>query len=260
MIRRFRLSAFIFSLCLSLYVLSSWAQSQSKLPDDFNLANGFYEQGDYSRAQDLYQSLIKSGYRQAGIYYNLANCYFRQQQLGQAAFYYETARRQAPRDSDIRFNLKYLQSLLVNTEFKNTSSFLTKLFESSATILSLDEIVILGTAFFYLLVIFILIKLVFRQRKTVLDVLTAFSFLVFVYFLISFISLKSRYESEAIVINDASSANFEPRADATSHFNLYQGMTVRVIDSFEEWSKISRADGKLGWVKNSDLKRFNICR
>ena len=69
----------------------------------------------------------------------------------------------------------------------------------------------------------------------------------------SFIDKRAHLGKDAIVIVAKADAKFEPFDKSTTYFILYEGMKVSVIDEKENWRKVERDDGKVGWVRKSAL-------
>lgn len=90
---------------LTLWPGSAAAQPE-RLDARFATATEAYEQGRYTRAAEMYEGLLDSGYASAALYYNLGNAYVRTDRLGQAIRYYEKARRLGPDDPRIQHNLE----------------------------------------------------------------------------------------------------------------------------------------------------------
>ncbi|KJU84591.1 SH3, type 3 domain protein [Candidatus Magnetobacterium bavaricum] len=55
-------------------------------------------------------------------------------------------------------------------------------------------------------------------------------------------------DREAIVLRDKVDARYEPAERATVFFTLSTGMKVHVQQTKGNWYKVSRPDGKHGWV------------
>ena len=70
-------------------------------------ANAAYNEGNYSKAVELYEAILADGEHSAKLYYNLGNAYYKQEKLGKAILNYTRALRLAPADEDIRHNLEY---------------------------------------------------------------------------------------------------------------------------------------------------------
>ena len=72
----------------------------------FTQANQLYKEKNYEGAIALYDSIVKSGYSSAELFFNLANTHFKLGHLARAILNYERAKKLAPSDEDIDFNLK----------------------------------------------------------------------------------------------------------------------------------------------------------
>jgi tetratricopeptide (TPR) repeat protein len=82
------------------------AAQPDRLTRRFETATEAYRQGQYTRAVEMYEGLLDTGYGSAALYYNLGNAYVRVDRLGPAIRYYEKARRLRPDDPRIRHNLE----------------------------------------------------------------------------------------------------------------------------------------------------------
>jgi SH3-like domain-containing protein len=58
---------------------------------------------------------------------------------------------------------------------------------------------------------------------------------------------------EAVVLESEINARFEPFEQATSHYVLYEGMKVGIVDFSGGWYKVKRPDGKIGWIPKESL-------
>ena len=57
----------------------------------FNAANSQYNETNYSKAIELYESILDDGFESFPLYYNLGNTYFRQNYIGQSVWAYNKA-------------------------------------------------------------------------------------------------------------------------------------------------------------------------
>lgn len=73
----------------------------------FFSANQDFREGNFEKAAQKYESLVKSGKAGGGVYYNLGNARFRQNRLGEAILNYQRARLFMPRDRDLLHNLRF---------------------------------------------------------------------------------------------------------------------------------------------------------
>ena len=70
-----------------------------------------YNEGEFERAIDEWQTCIDNGYQNADLSYNLGNAYFRNGQLGLAIYNYKVALKLRPNDDDFKHNLEYAQAM-----------------------------------------------------------------------------------------------------------------------------------------------------
>jgi SH3-like domain-containing protein len=62
-------------------------------------------------------------------------------------------------------------------------------------------------------------------------------------------------ENSAISLSE-SEVKFEPRLEATTYFKLSVGEQVKILNGEQEWLKIRRSDGKMGWVEKKMLEKI----
>ncbi len=60
--------------------------------------------------------------------------------------------------------------------------------------------------------------------------------------------------SALFATGELSTEEFEPFKRATTHFTIYEGMKVETILEKDDWKKIRRIDGKMGWVESAALE------
>ncbi len=80
------------------------------IPNGFETANQAYSQGDFKAAREGYVALIKSGQRNANLFYNLGNADYRLGDKGAAILAYERALALDPSHPEARANLQLLRS------------------------------------------------------------------------------------------------------------------------------------------------------
>ncbi len=88
-----------------LYVMILWGAAQVTWAAAFDDANAAFKNGEFEKAAEQYESVLKSDGPSAAVYYNLGNTYQRLGQFGPAILAYERAKQITPRDPDLRANL-----------------------------------------------------------------------------------------------------------------------------------------------------------
>ena len=61
---------------------------------------------------------------------------------------------------------------------------------------------------------------------------------------------------EAIIFSGQTQVKSAPTNSSEIYFELHEGTKVLVLESLDNWKKIKIADGKMGWIKVSDLKEI----
>jgi len=182
------------------------------------------------------------------------NCYFKKGELGKAILNYERAKRLIPRDSDLKSNYTFALSRL-QYDISETSSWIKKITDLFH-FLSLNEMTVLLSSGFIMLVIFFILRLFVHGLRKYTFAVTAC--LIIAMIILSF-PLAERIrllDTEAVVITEHPEVRFEPLDNATTHFILYEGMKITVLQSKKEWARIRRADGKVGWIKSGDIEKI----
>lgn len=222
----------------------------------FYKASTLYEKGQYEEAIAVYEQLIETGQESGNLYYNIANCYFKLDKIGFAILNYERARRFMPRDADLAANYAYAKTfvneMVLDAEENIVRHFINGLFEKTSSNELAAIVLLLWCVFFGALM---LVSLFPRQKKYIRLVLVT---LICVTGLSSFALLERVRvaDKEAIVITSEIPARFAPFERATTHFTLFEGGMVYIIQKKGTWVKVARSDGKIGWIPEEHLVRI----
>ncbi len=238
---------------------TSIAAAEQKRDSDpayvFYKGNSYYEDGQYNEAIEEYIKLPAMGMESGNLYYNLGNSYFKKGELGKAILYYERAKRLIPRDSDLKSNYNFSVSLI-----KYSRSGETTLWSRTALpifdFLTINEITMLLSFLFVLAVLFLMIRMFVPASRKLMIFLVSFSLIIIILLSISLSDKISLSNKDSIVLSESTEARFEPIESATTHFTLYEGMKIQLIHSKEEWNKIKRPDGKIGWIRARDMEKI----
>jgi tetratricopeptide (TPR) repeat protein len=221
----------------------------------FKKGNQLYEKGIYDEAVKEYSRLLEKGFESGNLYFNLGNSYFKKGELGRAILNYERAKRLVPDDSDLKSNYNYVLSKIENSSRHTASPSIEKI-SGIFNKLTLNGLTIFVSVV-YLVIILIFTASIFstsvrRYRIIVISILS----LVLISGAFTLYGRVSVLDNEAIVISKNADAKFEPLDNATTHFTLYEGMTVNILESKKDWSKVRRGDGKIGWLRIQALEKI----
>ncbi|MBF0539527.1 MAG: tetratricopeptide repeat protein [Nitrospirae bacterium] len=243
-------------LVLSLLMpLSAYGGVGSK--EVFQKAAAYYTEGKYDSAIAQYEGLLADGVESGNLYYNLGNCYFKAGDLGRAILSYERASRSIPNDADLKANYEFVLSQVPNREKAQQADPVKRLLDRVFGLLTINGICVM-LAVLYLVAIGVLIGRLYveaiRRYAVLLVSVALLLFAMASYVLYVRVTLIS---GEAIVLKDKVEARYEPLDRATVFFTLSVGMKVRIQQAKDNWYKVSRPDGKHGWVSKELIGSVN---
>ncbi len=234
--------------------VSFGAVEKDSLKQDFSNATEAYTKGDYAAAKDLYEKVLAGGIESGNLYFNLGNSYYKLGNYGKARLNYEKAFQFIPRDSDLQYNYQFLMSFIREKRY-DKENLLKRLFTDFIRDFSFGELELflfaLGTLFFIISALSLHLHWPSKANR--------FLIVIWCLFLIGAgggIKIKLDEKNYAIVIKNTK-AMFEPKKDSTTHFQLNEGLRVKVIKKENDWIKVKRADGKLGWVYQGDMESID---
>lgn len=222
----------------------------------FYQGNSAYKESKYDTAVDNYEKVASSGLKSGNLYYNLGNSYFKKGELGKAILNYEKALFFIPNDSDLKSNHEYVLSLL-NLGPQSFGNWFEKLANRLFEKATVNFLTILLSIIYITAILVLICNLFFDWAKRSIKV---FFLIILALFVLSAVSLNSKitYLSKgAIVISKEADAKFEPTEDGTTYFKLTEGSKVEILEKVENWHKIKRPDGKIGWVRKTNVELFS---
>ena len=220
-------------------------------------ANKAYTSGQFQKAVDLYEKLVKSGYSAAELYYNLGNAYYRIRDYKSAILNYERAKKLKPDDENILINLDFCQKYVQDKIEVAPKFFLVNWLDAffnwfSAKAWSLISILTF-IAFLSLTLAFLFTKsLLFRKLSFYLGIILI---------LVSIVSFYSAYEQNkemtnhdtGIIFSQSVSVKSSPNESGTVLFVIHEGLKVNITNNSEGWKEIKLSDGKVGWLPNESI-------
>jgi tetratricopeptide (TPR) repeat protein len=236
------------------FVQTVSARQERSSEFSFQKGNTYYEEGQYDRAIHEYSQLLEQGLESGNLYFNLGNSYFRKGELGKAILNYERSRRFIPRDSDLKTNYQFAVSKIAY----NTSEAPSwpQRFYDRFNIFTLNEITIIFSCIFISVLLFLTVSIFVLRLRRYSYMVLGVAFIVFMTFAFSLYGKVSALDSEAVIISQNAEAKYEPADTATTHFSLYEGMKIYVLELKREWVKVRRPDGKIGWIRTRDMEKM----
>lgn len=242
-----------FAMGILFFILPFSARAANQSPEaDFSKANSAYRDGKYQEAIEGYQSILAAGFESGAVYYNLANAHFKNNELGKAIVNYERANRIMPRDRDLIANYKFaLSDVVGRTEY--SQNLFEKIWASHNRFYSTNEVILVSALLLILMALCHLAGLYWRWQYW--RVTTIWIAVLFAVFVIG-VQMKNAIEKDAGIVITAVAARFEPTDKATVYFELPEGQVIKELGKEDDWLKVERPDGKIGWVPIVSIERI----
>jgi len=233
---------------------------QAQTPEDYKVvkeANKAYTSGEFQKAVDLYEKLVKSGLSAAELYYNLGNAYYRIGDYKSAILNYERAKKINPDDENIITNLEFCQKFVQDKIESVPKFFLVNWLQLFLNLFSAKVWGIISIVTFISL---LSLALLFLFSKSILFRKLSFYFGILFLF-VSSISFYASYKQNkilnshntAIVFSQSVSVKSSPNESGTVLFIIHEGLKVTITGYSEGWKEIKLSDGKVGWLPNDAI-------
>lgn len=248
-------------LILLVLVFAGPVTGQDDAAGRLDEADAAYQAKDYSRAEQLYESLLESGYRDAGIYYNLGNSYYRLGQQGLAVLNYERGLLLAPHDKDLLHNLAVVRSELPDNLEVIPPFFLKRWWETLVRGLPSGGWATLGLIFLWAGLAGFGFWITGRTRK--FKVWGFFLGLILVFlaipaFTLSFARKAMELDSgKAVIISNEITLRSAPDPESSPILALHGGTTVELLDAIGDWHKVLLSNGDQGWLPASAVEEVS---
>jgi len=228
-------------------VLAAGAES------DYLEASKMYNQGDFTGAATLFESIAAQHVVNGELYYNIGNAYFKKGDVGKSILWYERALKLMPGDPDLIFNHNFVSGLVVDKAEIKSNPLMDVLFFWKKKI-SARVITFLAVSLFILFIFSSTIRTIkpVRWLKYPERIILGFSLI----FIISAFHdyYRGRFEKTAVVISDTVSVRSGLSQDTTELFLLHEGTKVNVDEELRGYVKIRFSDDKIGWVEMKDIE------
>ena len=219
-----------------------------------------YNQKQYQKAIADYEKIIAGGYESYALYYNLGNAYFRNNDNTHAILYYEKALKLEPNNDDIKHNIEVINSRLIDKVEKVPELFYKRWWKLIVNMMDIDLLATINIILFSLSLLLIAIYIAVSNL-----LIRKFSFwvgvLLFFLFAIGVIAASQRNhylnnQHEAIVFAPTVNIKSSPDANSKDIFVLHEGTKVLLLDIVAEWQEIRIANGSIGWIKSTEIRKI----
>ena len=232
---------------------------QSVLAVQKEEADQAYQNNDFSKAIELYNSILNDTGESAAIYYNLGNSYYKADSIGKAILNYERALMLNPNDGDIKFNLEMAKSKTIDKITPKNEVFLVSWANAIISLMNESSWAKLAIASF---MVFLLSVAVYLFNKKSLIKKIGFSLALVALFICIFSNVFADSQKEAvtvrtkaIVIEPSVTVRSTPDESGTELFVLHEGTKICIEDNtMSSWKEVSLEDGNRGWIKTSMIE------
>jgi tetratricopeptide (TPR) repeat protein len=242
-----RFSAALFGLITLLAIISGRG---AEAPSHFEQANRLYEQGKFSEAASLYESMIKAGRRSPEILFNLGNAYFRQGQLGRALFNYRQAERVRPRDPDVQANLRFTRERVPGALSTTDPAWLRLV-----RYFTLDELTTACTLLFWIWAGLVCISKWRPDLRLRSPVLTIGSLLA-AGVIVLLIAYNTSDQRIALVTSSQAPVHLGPLSESQVAYTAADGTELKALAQRADWLQVSDRAERSGWVQMTNVLIF----
>jgi len=238
--------------CMIIFLFLTTGVYASEMVKTFLDGVESYKKDNYEEAISAFLKITESGIKNSALFYNLGNAYLRNNDLGHALLWYERALKLTPNDPDLKFNYEYALSLLKDEKEDKTSPLLKILFfwKDLFSEMTIRWIAIsLNIIFWLILTIQVIRKRIFfRTVNSLIFILTI------IFTLTAFHNYyESQYIREAIILPDQTPVRSGLSEDSTELFLLHAGTKVKIEKENNGFVRIFFSEGKIGWIKKSEI-------
>ena len=238
-------------LLLLLFVASTVGTVRAA--DPLAEAEQAYNAGNYTRAIQLYDSLVATGHESAVLYYNLGNAYYKNDQIGRAVLNYRRALGLDPSMEDARYNLEVASTKAIDKIDVVPEFFMISYARQLRESMSSNGWALWAVLWFALALAGGVVWFTARS----IGVRKAGFSAALVGLVLSAVGVWAAWSSYrevrpggwGVVVHTATPVVSAPNADGKDLFVLHEGTTVGILDRSGEWIEIVLPNGEKGWTK-----------
>lgn len=235
------------------------AQQSAYVDTLWNRATAAYTQGNWPAAIESYSAIVALGVEAPALYCNIGDACFKAGENARAILWFERALKLDPSFEDARYNLEIASSQTLD-DIDSVPEFFVKTWMRKLSY-RLDSdawtwvfLLLLATSF--AMALLFVLSPSSAGKKT--GFFTGIATLILAFWALGFaLSQKADYMKAdgAIVMRPVVSAKSSPSSDAsTDLFVIHEGTKVKVLDNVDQWTNISLADGRQGWIRTDSIE------
>jgi tetratricopeptide (TPR) repeat protein len=219
-----------------------------------------YNTKQYPEAIAQYEKIVASGFDSYALYYNLGNAYFRNNEIAEAILYYEKALKLAPNNEDLKHNIEVVNSKLTDKVEMVPELFYKRWWKLIVNLMDIDTLALINVLLLSLALLLIAIYIAASNiiiRK--ISFWSGISLILIFGVGVLAASQRNHYltnQHEAIVFEQTVNIKSSPDENSKDIFVLHEGTKVKLLDVIAEWQEIRIANGSVGWIKASDIKKI----
>ncbi|HXH17902.1 MAG TPA: tetratricopeptide repeat protein [Chitinophagales bacterium] len=224
----------------------------------FSQANQLYKEKNYESAIVLYDSIVKSGYSSAELFFNLGNAHYKLGHLAPAILNYERAKKLAPSDEDIDFNLRIANLRVVDRVEPLPELFFVRWVKNIVIRHSSDgwaklALLLLWAAFLCAMLFLFASNILLKRTGVFAAILALLLALASAFTAYSQYNYQRTRDAAIVGVKNVYIKS-APDPQSTDLFMLREGVKVKLLEAEGEWQKIQLVDGKVGWMRKEGLE------
>lgn len=226
----------------------------------FDKGNAAYQNGEYEAAINAYEAILDSEQASAEVYFNLGNAHYKLNHVAPSIYYYEKALQLDPNDQDIKNNIEFARNMAIDDIEDVKKTGISQWFNNLISNKSASGWAVLAVVFSVLFVIFFMLYYSFNKPvlKRVflgiasLSVICCILSVVFAFQQDAYVQL-NQY---AVIYEEEVEVRDEPNLRGEASFELHEGTKAKILEDFQEWSKIELSNGAQGWVNSANIRKL----
>ena len=244
---------FIFLLCLLISNIYCNVDVQQR----FNAGNNQYNDTNYLKAIELYESILHDGFESVSLYYNLGNAYFRQNHIGQSIWAYNKSNKLNPRDKDLIHNLNVANSRVKDRIMLPKEYFFINIYNRIKNLMNFNEWKLISSITFLLsTILFFFMRFLQLDYPSIAKILNIFLILTFLQHLILLdFFLKYNENDMGVIIENQVKVHSGPFIlDDNVIVKINEGIIIKVGQIQNNWVEITLLDGIKGWIDSNNVR------